>query len=54
MLIDPAVLGVLYTGTGTILTDPYSAMERNLVRVRIEGEALFHVRDIAGAYVIAA
>ena len=54
MLIDPAVLGVLYTGTGTILADPYSAMERNLVRVRIEGEALFHVRDVAGAYVIAA
>jgi len=52
MLIDPAVLGVLYTGT--ILTDPYSAMERSLVRVRIEGEALFHVRDVAGAYVIAA
>jgi hypothetical protein len=29
-------------------------MEKNLVRVRPEGEALFHVRDIAGAYVIAA
>jgi hypothetical protein len=53
LVIDPVVLGVLYTGTGTILTDPYSSMERNVVRVRVEGEALFHVRDIAGAYVIA-
>lgn len=54
LVIDPVVLGVLYTGIGTILTDPFSSMQKNLVRVRLEGEALFHVRDIAGAYVIAA
>ena len=53
LVIDPALLGVLYTGIGTLLTDPYSSMEKNLVRVRLEGEALFHVRDIAGCHVIA-
>jgi hypothetical protein len=51
-LIDPALLGVLYHATGTVMTDPYSGMKKNLVRIRAEVEGLFHVRDIAGAYVI--
>jgi hypothetical protein len=33
------------------LVDPYSSMERNLVRVRAEVEATFHVRNVAqGAF----
>jgi len=39
-LLDPAILGPLYVGTGTVLADPYSSMERNVVRIRVEVEAL--------------
>jgi hypothetical protein len=53
LVLDPARLGVLYAGTGTILADPYSGMESNLVRVRVEVEAYLHVRNDASAYVIA-
>jgi hypothetical protein len=52
MLIDPQLLGAVYGGRGTLLVDPYTGMDTNEVRVRVEIEALFHVRDIAGAYVI--
>lgn len=53
MLIDPGLLGALYAGTGTITIDPYTGLKTNTVRLRLEIEALFHVRAIAGAYVIA-
>lgn len=53
MAIDPQMTGVLYVGTGRILLDPYSSMKQNLVRIRLEVEALFHVRNILGAHVIA-
>jgi hypothetical protein len=52
-LLDPAILGPLFVGTGTVLVDPYSSMERNVVRLRVEIEALCFVRDARGAYVIA-
>lgn len=49
------MLGVLYRGRASILVDPYSGMDTNDVRLRVEMEALLHVRDvIAGAYVIEA
>lgn len=51
-LIDPQLLGAVYGGAGTLLVDPYTGMDTNEVRVRVEIDALFHVRDIAGAYVI--
>ena len=55
MVLDPAMLGVLYRGRASILVDPYSGMDTNDVRLRVEMEALLHVRDvIAGAYVIEA
>jgi hypothetical protein len=54
LLVDPALLGLSYVGTGEVLVDPYSAMTTNQVRARAEIEAAFHVRNIAqGAYVIA-
>jgi hypothetical protein len=31
ILIDPVLLGPLYVGTGSVLVDPYSSMERNVV-----------------------
>jgi hypothetical protein len=52
ILIDPGLIGVLYAETGAILADPYTEMSKNLVRVRIEIDALFHVRAAAGAYLI--
>ena len=53
VLLDPALLGPLYVGTGTVMADPYSKLERNLVRLRVEVEALAFVRDFRGAYLIA-
>ena len=53
LLIDPFLLGVLYAATGAILADLYSATERNGVGLRLEIEALLHLRSPMGAYVIA-
>ncbi len=53
ILIDPARLGVLLTGAGSLVADPYSGLERNVVRLRCEVEAVAHIRSAAGAYVIA-
>jgi hypothetical protein len=52
MLIDPKVLAMMYAGTAMLLLDPYSGADTNTVRLRLEVEALLHIRDIAGAYVI--
>ena len=53
MVIDPALLGALYAGTSTITIDPYTGLKTNTVRLRLEIQALFHVRASAGAYLIA-
>ena len=49
----PALLGILFAGTGTITIDPYTGLKTNTVRMRLEIQALLHVRSPAGAYVIA-
>lgn len=54
ILIDPYLLSVLYLGGATVLVDPYTGMEENTVRVRVEIEGLHHIRDAAGAYIIEA
>ena len=51
-LLDPAILGAMYTGMATVLADPFTSLDTNEVRLRIEMEGLLHVRDIQGAYVI--
>ncbi len=51
-LLDPQMLAMLFVGAATLLVDPYSGADTNTVRLRLEVEALLHVRDIAGAYVI--
>jgi hypothetical protein len=53
VVIDPATLGVWYSAGAALLADPYSGLKENLVRIRLEGDGLFHVRDANGAYVIA-
>jgi hypothetical protein len=50
LLIDPAVLGLVYTSLATILVDPFTQSSSNLVSVRLELDALFHVRDVSGVY----
>jgi hypothetical protein len=51
-LLDPAGIGVLYAGTLTAMADPFSSFKKNLVNLRVEVTALFHVRNPNGAYVI--
>jgi hypothetical protein len=34
LLVDPRAVGLDYSGEGSVLVDPYSSMERNLVRAR--------------------
>jgi hypothetical protein len=52
-LIDPSILGVNYLGAARLLLDPYTGLSTNTLRLRLEHEVLFHVRDIAGVHVIA-
>lgn len=52
IVIDPARLGVLYLAGGRVLADPFTGLTTNEVRVRVELDALMHVRDANGAYVI--
>jgi hypothetical protein len=53
LLIDPALLGVLYTGSLSFDADPYTGFKKNLTNFRLEGPALYHIRNDAGAFVIA-
>ena len=55
LLVDPLRLGVVYTGGGTLLVDPFGPnLKVNQVSIRAEAEAQFHVRNaLQGAYVIA-
>jgi hypothetical protein len=51
VLLDPEMLGLLYTASGRLLVDPFSAMDTNEVRLRLEFDGLTHVRNISGAFV---
>jgi hypothetical protein len=53
-VIDRSMLGVLYLGDLSVQADPYSGFKANLVTLRVEVNALFHVRNIQGARRIAA
>ena len=58
-LLDPQMLGVLYTGSTTVDADPYTGVsganfKRNTVDIRAEVSALYHVRNNRGARRIAA
>ena len=46
LLVDTQRLGLLDTGAGSVLCDPYSAMTTNQVKIRAEIDANFHVRNI--------
>ena len=53
-LIDPDMLGVLYMGSMRFDADPYTGFSTNTTNLRVEVNALFHVRNSQGAYRIAA
>ena len=53
-LIDPDMLGVLYMGSMRFDADPYTGFTTNTTNLRVEVNALFHVRNSQGAYRIAA
>jgi hypothetical protein len=53
LLIDPAMLGMLFLGTIKIEADPYTGFANNTTNLRIEANALYHVRQVTGAYRIA-
>lgn len=53
-LIDPSMLGVLYMGNIRLDADPYTGFKKNLTTLRVEVNALMHVRNAQGAYEIVA
>jgi hypothetical protein len=53
ILIDPVLLGVLYTGQVLFAADPYSGFRKNTTEFRVEGPALLHIRSALGAFNIA-
>jgi len=53
-LLDPDMLGVLYMGSMRFDADPYTGFSTNTTNLRVEVNALFHVRNSQGAYRIAA
>jgi hypothetical protein len=54
ILIDPMMLGQLYLGVLRFDADPYTGFKKNLTTLRIETKALYHVRNVLGAYIIGA
>ncbi|MCU1359960.1 MAG: hypothetical protein JWN99_1249 [Ilumatobacteraceae bacterium] len=53
-LLDTAMLGVLYVGQVRFDADPYSGFKSNTTTLRVETNALMHVRNVQGARRIAA
>ena len=53
-LVDPELLGRLYLGNMRFDADPYTGFASNTTSLRVEVNALFHVRNVQGAYRIAA
>ena len=53
-LLDTDMLGVLYLGEVDFDADPFTEFKKNLTTLRVEVNALFHVRNIQGARRIAA
>jgi hypothetical protein len=52
VLLDPMILGAMYSGMAMVQADPFTGLDTNEVRLRVEAEALCHIRDIQGAHVI--
>jgi hypothetical protein len=53
-LIDPEMLGRLYIGDMSFDADPYTGFASNTTSLRVEVNAIYHVRNVQGAYRVAA
>jgi len=53
-LIDPDLLGRLYLGNMRFDADPFTGFASNTTSLRVEVNGIFHVRNVQGAYRIAA
>jgi hypothetical protein len=53
-LVDPDMLGRLYIGSMRFDADPYTGFAANTTALRVEVNALMHIRNSQGAYRIAA
>jgi hypothetical protein len=53
-LVDPEMLGRLYIGSMRFDADPYTGFAANTTALRVEVNALFHVRNVQGAFRVAA
>jgi hypothetical protein len=53
-LIDPELLGRLYIGNMRFDADPFTGFASNTTSLRVEVNAIFHVRNVQGAYRVAA
>jgi hypothetical protein len=53
-LIDPDLLGRLYLGDMRFDADPFTGFASNTTSLRVEVNGIFHVRNVQGAYRIAA
>lgn len=54
LLVDTARIGQLYLGTMRVEADPFTGFKKNLTDLRVETNALMHVRDASAAYRIGA
>ncbi|MBE3590438.1 MAG: phage major capsid protein [Firmicutes bacterium] len=52
MLLDTRQLGVLYLGTLRVAADAYTGFSRNVTNLRLEMNALMHVRNAKAAHLI--
>lgn len=50
LLVDTARIGQLYLGTMRVEADPFTGFKKNLTDLRVETNALMHIRDATAAY----
>ena len=50
LLVDTSRIGQLYLGTMRVEADPFTGFKKNLTDLRVETNALMHIRDATAAY----
>lgn len=54
LLVDTARIGQLYLGTMRVEADPFTGFKKNLTDLRVETNALMHIRDATAAHLVEA
>ncbi len=52
LLVDTARIGQLYLGTMRVEADPFTGFKKNLTDLRVETNALMHIRDATAAHLV--